>query len=144
MATRKTAAATKATKATKAVTGKAAAGKGAATAPRGPLPLIVMASAPAAASAPELITDRLGGEVHTMGFIGSRLAKASVSAEAFADNLDAVLDNIESVLARAARKAVSGWKVETLSVSLAVSAEGSIGVATAGVEGSIALTFKRG
>jgi hypothetical protein len=88
-------------------------------------------------------SDRGGGETHGMFGMVSIFNKAPIKTASFTENLDSVLDGLEQVFARIALKTVSGWEVDGLSVSLAVSAEGSIGVATAGIEGGIEVSFKR-
>jgi hypothetical protein len=59
-------------------------------------------------------------------------------------DLERVQGQIDGLLADVgARTDAGGFRLDEVEVSLAISAEGSIGVATAGVEAAIALHFKR-
>jgi hypothetical protein len=58
-------------------------------------------------------------------------------------DLDRVQGQIDSLLAGLRAKDSDRFRLAQVEVSLAVSAEGSIGVATAGVQAGIALTFSR-
>jgi hypothetical protein len=48
---------------------------------------------------------------------------------------------MKQVFADLKRPSIDGWKVEHINVGLSISAEGSVGVATAGVEASIEIGF---
>ena len=58
------------------------------------------------------------------------------SAKLRAD-IDKCLGQMKQVFADLKRPAIDGWKVEHINVGLTISAKGSVGVATAGVEASI-------
>lgn len=58
-------------------------------------------------------------------------------------DLDRVQGQIDSLLSDLKAKDTERFRLAQVEVSLAVSAEGSIGVATAGVQAGIALTFSR-
>ena len=58
-------------------------------------------------------------------------------------SLESTQAEIDELLAGVRQSTVAGYRLNSIEVSLAISAEGSIGVATAGVEASIALSFER-
>jgi hypothetical protein len=58
-------------------------------------------------------------------------------------SLERTQAEIDELLAGVRQSTVAGYRLSSIEVSLAISAEGSIGVATAGVEASIALSFDR-
>jgi hypothetical protein len=58
------------------------------------------------------------------------------------ENFKKSIENINELLRDVKKEAVEGWEMEGVKVSLAISAEGSIGIATAGVEASFEITFK--
>ena len=88
-------------------------------------------------------TDRGGGETHSLrGFFGGTVAKAvEVDPDKFRADIDKCLAQMKQVLADLKRPSIDGWKVEHINVGLSISAEGSVGVATAGVEASIEIGF---
>jgi hypothetical protein len=53
------------------------------------------------------------------------------------------MDQVKNLLEQVPLKTLQGWDLDEISVSLAISAEGSVGIATAGAEASIEATFKR-
>ena len=86
--------------------------------------------------------DRGGGETHGMikGVV-KRVTRA-IPYEDFATELEKVMGQVQAA-ARSLRAEVEGYEADEISIGLAVSGEGDIGVATAGVEASIEVTFKR-
>jgi hypothetical protein len=58
-------------------------------------------------------------------------------------SLDRAQAQIDELLEGVKQSTVAGFRLNSIEVSLAISAEGSIGVATAGVEASMALSFER-
>ena len=59
------------------------------------------------------------------------------------EGLQRVQKQIDGLLAQVNQPSAAGFKLQSVEVALAITAEGSIGVATAGVEASVALTFER-
>ena len=73
----------------------------------------------------------------------ARVKRKDVDLSAVRDDLDRVQGQIDDLLAKLKTKDSDRFRLAQVEVSLAVSAEGSIGVATAGVQAGIALTFSR-
>jgi hypothetical protein len=94
---------------------------------------------PAGKEAPD---DRMGGEQH--GFIPRIFTGVTknVPAEQFGVQMEQVIGKVREVSARL-KSEVGEYNVEEIKIGLAVSTEGTIGVATAGVEASIEVTLKR-
>lgn len=86
--------------------------------------------------------DRLGGKTH--GDIRRAVARATldVSADEFATQLEAVISVVQTIAGRL-KTQVAEYSADEITIGLAVSGEGSIGVATAGVEASIQVSLKR-
>jgi hypothetical protein len=59
------------------------------------------------------------------------------------DGLQTVQGQIDALLKVVKDSTVDDYRLNSVEVSLGISAEGSIGVATAGVEASISLSFER-
>ena len=85
--------------------------------------------------------DRLGGETHGFWSSAKKVTTLTVNEDVLRQNLDAAIQQLQGVLRDAAKRAIEGWRLESITVSFAVSAEGSIGVATAGMEAGIEVTF---
>lgn len=66
-----------------------------------------------------------------------------VDLGAVKDGLDQVQTQVESLLQDVDQSTVAGFHLGSVQVSLGISAGGSIGVVTAGVEASMTLTFER-
>jgi len=99
--------------------------------------MLIVAGSPAAE-----YTDREGGSQHT-SLIGKLFShEKPVDFSKVKQNLDSCIAQVSNVLSDLKKKAIDGWELESVSISLAVSAEGSIGVATAGVEAGIEVSFK--
>jgi hypothetical protein len=81
---------------------------------------------------------------HALPLIGRRLVKAK---EVSFDKLEGALQNAQKEVAALLRGVthpdVPGFRLSSVDIELSVSAEGSIGVATAGAEASITLSFER-
>lgn len=94
----------------------------------------------AAVAAP--IEDRGGGEQH--GFISGAVASVtrSIPSEQFAAQMEAVIGQVHAIAERL-KGAVGEYSAEEITIGLAVSAEGTIGVATAGMEASIEVKLTR-
>ncbi len=87
--------------------------------------------------------DRMGGEVHGVvnritGLVSKQVDVSKVSADAS----EAALKSA-ALFQQALSKSVGDFSIEEFTISLAVTAEGNIGIATSGVEGSISIVFKR-
>lgn len=87
--------------------------------------------------------DRGGGETHSLkSFFGGKLTKVTeIDPEKLRADISKCLAQMKQIFADLQRPAIQGWKVEHINVGLTISAEGSVGVATAGVEASIEIEF---
>jgi len=87
--------------------------------------------------------DRGGGEPHSLrGFFGGAVTKATeIDPAKLRDEVNKCLEKMKEVFADLQRPSIQGWKVEHINIGLSISAEGSVGVATAGVEASIEVGF---
>jgi hypothetical protein len=59
------------------------------------------------------------------------------------EGLDQMQGQIDALLQGVKTSTVAGFRLNSIEISLAISAGGSIGVATAGVEASMSLSFQR-
>lgn len=66
-----------------------------------------------------------------------------VDLDKLQDGLQRVQGQIDELLKSVKTSAVAGYRLSSIEVSLGISAEGSIGVATAGVQASMSLSFER-
>ena len=88
------------------------------------------------------MTDRAGGETHGLAEWTQRKAKeVEIDAEKLRNNIQETLGTIDKVLREVTHDFTEKWKLESFSIGLSVSAEGSVGIATAGVETSIEVSF---
>jgi Trypsin-co-occurring domain 1 len=88
-------------------------------------------------------TDRLGGETHSLR---ERIAEWFCEVEMPAEKLSQQLENIMTIVqtvSASLNDQVGQYSADQITIGLAITGEGSIGVATAGVEASIEVTFKR-
>ncbi len=103
---------------------------------------IQLITLPSKPPAHEGVVDRLGGEQHGVVEKAFQHVTGSVRYEKFATQLGETLRNV-----RAATEALDvpmgDFEVSEITIGLAVSGEGNIGVATAGVEASIQVRLKR-
>jgi hypothetical protein len=88
--------------------------------------------------------DREGGETHSLKairdfFVGTE----ELDVERVAASLEDCLSKLGNVLENLQSKTIGDWEVDTISVSLGISTEGSIGLVSAGMEGSIEVGFKK-
>lgn len=88
-------------------------------------------------------TDRGGGEAHSLkSFFTGVMAKAvPIDPGKLRADIGDCLAQLKQVFADLKRPSIDGWSVENVTVGLSISAEGSVGVATAGVEASIEIAF---
>lgn len=86
--------------------------------------------------------DRGQGEAH--GFakgIAERAAEA-VPVQKFSEELDKVIGQVKAIASKV-KDGVADYSADEIKIGLAVTAEGSIGVATVGVEATIEVTLKK-
>jgi hypothetical protein len=102
---------------------------------------LIVAAAPVVAESED--EDRGGGETHSLKtFFGAKLTKVTeIDTETLRADISKCLGQMKQVFADLQRPAMQGWKVEHINVGLTITAEGSVGVATAGVEASIEIGF---
>ena len=79
--------------------------------------------------------ERLSAHQSTIG------SAVEISADDLRNNIDNCLQQMKQVFSSLREPAIDGWSVQNISVGLTISAEGSIGIATAGVEASINISF---
>ena len=88
--------------------------------------------------------DRKGGETHAVKHFKDWVAqKVSVDPDELRKNLEDAMERVGVMLAKLERDVVKGWALDSISVGLALSAEGSVGIATVGAETSIELGFAK-
>jgi hypothetical protein len=90
----------------------------------------------------EVAVDRLGGETH--GVVASAVNRiaGNIPADAFAAKFTEIIENVRTI-AENLKTSVGGYEAEEITIGLAVTAEGNIGIATAGVEASIEVYLRR-
>lgn len=64
-----------------------------------------------------------------------------IDAGVIRDNIDKCLAQLNDVFANLKQPSIAGWSVGSIMVGLTVTAQGSIGIATAGIEASLEITF---
>ncbi|MCK4830286.1 hypothetical protein KA005_81965 [bacterium] len=90
------------------------------------------------------IKDRGGGEMHGLKEVVSYLfSKKPVDPEKLMNNLQNCLEQVGGVLSNLGESITEGWELEGVSVGLAINAEGSVGIATVGVETTVEVNFTR-
>ena len=86
--------------------------------------------------------DRAGGETHGLtDWVQRKASEIEIDTEKLKKNIQQTLGSIDHVLREVAHDFSDNWKLDSISVGLSVSAEGSVGIATAGVETSIEVSF---
>ncbi len=78
----------------------------------------------------------LEGAKRLIGFVPKEV-------EQLDEKLNKIIAQLRKVLGEIEKSSVGSMQLKSVEVGLAVSAEGSIGIATAGVETSITLSFER-
>lgn len=91
----------------------------------------------------ETYKDRLGGEEHGLVDWASGLVAKKVDASKVAESATGAALRSAKLFQDTLKNAVGDFEIDEFTLSLAVTAEGDIGIATAGVEGSISVSFKR-
>jgi hypothetical protein len=87
--------------------------------------------------------DRGGGQLNSLRsfFSGAVVQATEIDPEKLRVDIEKCLAHMKHIFADLQRPSIQGWKVEHINVGLSISAEGSVGVATAGVEASIEIGF---
>jgi Trypsin-co-occurring domain 1 len=85
--------------------------------------------------------DRLGGKEHGAVAKAITTAVTNLDSEQFLKNVDIALDQVKLITDRIIQGA-NRLRAKEITLGLAISAEGSIGIATAGAEASIEITFE--
>lgn len=86
--------------------------------------------------------DRAGGETHGLTeWVQGKAKEVEIDAEKLKTNIRETMKKIDEVLQEVTDDFTGKWKLESISVGLSISAEGSVGIATAGVETSIEVSF---
>ena len=90
------------------------------------------------------IKDRKGGKTHGLKETVHHLfSKKPVDPETLKNNLQNCIEQVGSVLSNLGDSITEGWEFDGVSVGLAINAEGSVGIATVGVETTVEVNFKR-
>ena len=71
-----------------------------------------------------------------------KFRNVAVNMDAFENGLVEIVEKMETVVKNLQKSAKENLTLETVEVGLSLNAEGSIGIATAGVEANISLSFK--
>lgn len=102
----------------------------------------LIVATPASDLSREEHADRKGG--HTHGLKEAWVAlwhTKSVDVDVMGKNFEQCIGQVNKIISHLKNETVLGWEAESVSVGFAVSAEGSIGIATVGAEASIEVTF---
>lgn len=86
--------------------------------------------------------DRGGGEPH--GLFKNTVIKTiekTIDPQIMKQSFENCLEQTKQLLENAAKKISEGWEIESINLSFAVNGEGSIGLATVGVEAGIEITL---
>lgn len=75
--------------------------------------------------------------------IGERLVMQGVPAGTLEQNFRNLLNRLRPALESAASETLGDHRIETIELHVLVNAEGSVGIASGGVEGGIRLVFQR-
>ena len=86
--------------------------------------------------------DRAGGETHGIKeFFQKRATNIEIDADELKRNIEETISKIAGTLHDVGQSVSDNWKLDGISIGMSISAEGSIGIATAGVETSIEVSF---
>jgi hypothetical protein len=88
-------------------------------------------------------SDKGGGQTHSLSTFFKKAVPKEIDGDVLRQNVNRFLDKFQATLGDVKQRSIDGWDLEDMKVSLAVTAEGSVGVATLGMEAGIELTFKR-
>ena len=75
------------------------------------------------------------------GLLNSK-SKIEKKIDVLGENLEKCMTEISELLSKVHNHAIENWTIDGVTVGIALSAEGSIGIATAGVEASLEVSFK--
>ena len=103
------------------------------------IPIIVDTTAQHLSPAPE---DRLGGEQHGLVKWVSGLISTRVDAGKISETLSEASGKLANLLQESFSKKFGDFYIDEFTLNFAVTAEGNIGIATAGVETSVSVVFK--
>ena len=88
------------------------------------------------------LTDRGRTEIHVSKEATSELVvERRVDSEKLRLNVEQSMSQVGEILSAAEQKVCETWEIQSVSVGLSINAEGSVGIATAGVEASLKVTF---
>jgi hypothetical protein len=88
------------------------------------------------------LADRGSAETHVLKNSARELVvKRSVDSEKLRLNIEQSMTQIGEILSTAGQKVSEAWEIKSISVGLSVDSEGSVGIASAGVESSLEVTF---
>ncbi len=86
--------------------------------------------------------DRGGGEEYGLrDAIRLITTTKEIDSETIEKHIGGIISQIDGILGKISNTVTGNWKVQNISVGLSLNAEGSIGIATAGVETSIEISF---
>jgi hypothetical protein len=87
--------------------------------------------------------DRAGGKEHGMKEFIQRKANETIEIDVdeLKSNIEETISKIAGTLHDVGQTVSDNWKLDGISIGLSLSAEGSVGIATAGVETSIEVSF---
>lgn len=87
--------------------------------------------------------DRAGGETHgaITGYIQKKAVEIDVDVEIIKNNIENTITKINGILMDVSQTVSDNWEMEGITIGLSLSAEGSVGFATAGIETSIEVSF---
>jgi len=96
------------------------------------------------AAAPSATVDKAGGELHT-GALARMLGykKVTIKPDSISADLEKLSDTVYIIADTIEAKKSGSFRVASIEIGLAISGEGSIGIATAGVEASVTVTLER-
>jgi hypothetical protein len=86
--------------------------------------------------------DRGDGVTHGLNdYIKKKVQDIEIDVDKLKDNIEHTVKNIESVLIGLKDTVSEQWKLDGITIGLCITAEGSVGIASAGVETSIEVSF---
>jgi hypothetical protein len=85
---------------------------------------------------------RAGGETQGLKEVFVALTgKKTVGVDSMKQDFEKCLEQVNKIISNLKTNTVLGWEADSVTVGLAVSAEGSIGIATVGAEATIEIEF---
>ncbi|HUS89366.1 MAG TPA: hypothetical protein VMW91_08385 [Desulfosporosinus sp.] len=90
------------------------------------------------------IVDRGGGELRGMKEVFTQIfGEKRINTEILRTQLEERINQVGEILNQLGQNITEGWELNTVNVGLGISTEGSIGIASAGVEATIQVEFVR-